>query len=133
MCLLKLPILKHGYYIQLCFTCKILVCFQTPGHNYTYISRFAKMYIFSNNFNVHFWQPPDWYNNTITVHVYTVAKFQQSAFMEVSFFSLLTSECVQVSINGSIFPGQADSQQEITTRLACETKHLFSNILWYLD
>ena len=67
-------------------------------------------------------------NNRLNVHACTVAKVQQYAFADASFFCL--SDTRGWSLNDPILPGQADSRHCIMTQLASETgRHGFSCIL----
>ena len=83
---------------------------------------------------LHFSSPFDWYNNRLTVDAYTIAKG-----LTVYFYLGLIHGPVWHpwmlgwSVNGSNFPGQADSWQGITIRLAGETGHWCSYILWWVS
>ena len=76
----------------------------------------------------------DRYNNRLTVHAYTIAKATTVCF----YWGLIHGPVwrpwvLRWSVNGSNLPGQADSPQGITTRLADETGHRSSYILWHVE
>ena len=94
---------------------------------------FANQVTYVHSFKSHFSPPFDRYNNRLTVHAYTIAKASKVYF----YWGLIHEPvwCPRVlrwSVNGSNLPGKTDSQQGITTRLASETEHRCSYILWYV-
>ena len=66
--------------------------------------------------------PFDRYNNKLTVHIYATAKSLTVAFTEETAYSqaCLTSKGARGPLNGYSLPGQADSWQEIATRLGID-------------
>ena len=93
-------------------------------YTYTYVTGFAKRCLFAHSFKSHFLPPLDRYNNRLTVHAYTIAKASMVCFYLGLIPGLLWHPCMfGWSVNGSNLPGQADSQQGITIRLAGETGH----------
>ena len=93
-----------------------------------------KVVLYAHSFKSHFSMPFDRYNNRLTLQAYTIAKGLTVYF----YWGLIHGPvwCPLVlgwSVNGSNFPGQADSQQGITTGLAGETGHWSSYILWYME
>ena len=87
-----------------------------------------------HSFKSHFSWLFDRYNNRLTVHAYTIAKGSTVCF----YWGLIHGpvwrpRMLGWSVNGSNLPGQADSWQRITTRLAGETGHQCSYILWHVE
>ena len=90
--------------------------------------------VYAHSFKSHFSPPFDTYNNTLTVRAYIIAKGSMVYFNWG--FICRPVWCPRVlgwSLNGFNLPGQADSRQGITTRLAGETWHWCSYILWYAE
>ena len=79
----------------------------------------------AHNFSVHFSLPLD--GHTHSTCVYHSRKYN-SLFLLSLYLRVL-----RWSINGPIFPGQANSCKGITTWLPSETGHGFSYILWYVE
>ena len=99
-----------------------------------HVTRFAKRVLYTYSFKSPFSLPFDGYNNRLTVHAYTIAKGSMVYF----YWGLIHGpvccpRMLRWSVSGPNLPGQANSQQGITTRLAGETGHRCSCILWYVE
>ena len=76
----------------------------------------------------------DTYNNTLTVHAYTIAKnLTVCLYWGLIHRPVWRPWVLRWFVNGSNLPDQADSWQGIYTRLAGDTGHQCSYILWYLE
>ena len=87
-----------------------------------------------HSFKSYFSLPFNKYNNRLTLHAYTIAKGSTVYFYRDLIHRPVC--CPRVpgwSVNSSNLPGQAGSQQRITTRLASETGHRCSYILCYVE
>ena len=97
---------------------------------FSIVTGFAKGVLHAHSYKSHFSPPLDRYNNSITVHAYTIAKASMVCFYRGLIHRPVCRPWVLGrSVNGSNLPGQVDRQQGITTRLAGETGHQCSYIL----
>ena len=100
--------------------------------SYTYVIGFAKRVLCAQSFKSHFSPPFDRYNNRLTIHAYTIAKGSKVYFYWGFIHRpVWHPRVLRCSLNCSNLPGQADSRQGITTRLAGETGHWRGYIMWY--
>ena len=90
--------------------------------------------LYAHNLKSYFSPPFDKYNNRLTTHACIIAKVLTVYFYwGIIHRSVWCSLVHEWSVNGSNLPGQADSQQWITTGMAGGTGHRSSYILWHVE
>ena len=88
--------------------------------------------LYMHSFRSHFSQPFDRYNNRGSC-LYHCQNFNSLFLLRPHSWACLVFTGARVVCKCSNFPGQADSQQGITTELVGETGHQCSYILWHVE